>query len=41
MEVSLPLSVFHLRTILGAIEVSGEFVNYIFRIPSGYISDKI
>ena len=29
------------RTILGAIEVSGEFVNYIFRIPSGYISDKI
>lgn len=30
-----------LRTILGAIEVSGEFVNYIFRIPSGYISDKI
>ena len=29
------------RTILGAIEGSGEFVNYIFRIPSGYISDKI
>ena len=29
------------RTILGAIEVSGGFVNYIFRIPSGYISDKI
>ena len=30
-----------LRTILGAIEVSDEFVNYIFRISSGYISDKI
>jgi MFS family permease len=29
------------RTILGAIEGTGEFVNYIFRIPSGYISDKI
>ena len=29
------------RTVLGAIEGSGEFVNYIFRIPSGYISDKI
>jgi len=29
------------RTILGAIEGSGEFINYIFRIPSGYISDKI
>ena len=29
------------RTILGAIEGSGEFVNYIFRVPSGYISDKI
>ena len=29
------------RTALGAIEGSGEFVNYIFRIPSGYISDKI
>ena len=29
------------RTILGAIEGSGEFVNYVFRIPSGYISDKI
>jgi MFS family permease len=29
------------RTILEAIEGSGEFVNYIFRIPSGYISDKI
>jgi MFS family permease len=29
------------RTFLGAIEGSGEFVNYIFRIPSGYISDKI
>jgi len=29
------------RTILGLIEGSGEFVNYIFRIPSGYISDKI
>jgi MFS family permease len=29
------------RTILGAIEGSSEFVNYIFRIPSGYISDKI
>ena len=29
------------RTILGVIEGSGEFVNYIFRIPSGYISDKI
>ena len=29
------------RTILGAIEGSGDFVNYIFRIPSGYISDKI
>ena len=29
------------RTILGAIEGSGEFVNYIFRIPSGYLSDKI
>jgi nitrate/nitrite transporter NarK len=29
------------RTILGAIEGSGEFVNYIFRIPSGYISDKL
>ncbi len=29
------------RTILGTIEGSGEFVNYIFRIPSGYISDKI
>ena len=29
------------RTLLGAIEGSGEFVNYIFRIPSGYISDKI
>ena len=29
------------RTILGAIEGSGEFVNYIFIISSGYISDKI
>ncbi|HET8857300.1 MAG TPA: MFS transporter [Nitrososphaeraceae archaeon] len=29
------------RTILGAIEGSSEFVNYIFRIPSGYLSDKI
>jgi MFS family permease len=29
------------RIVLGAIEGSGEFVNYIFRIPSGYISDKI
>ena len=29
------------RTVLGAIEGSGEFINYIFRIPSGYISDKI
>ena len=29
------------RTILGAIEGSGELVNYIFRIPSGYLSDKI
>jgi len=29
------------RTILGTIEGSGEFVNYIFRIPAGYISDKI
>ena len=29
------------RTLLGAIEGSGELVNYIFRIPSGYISDKI
>jgi MFS family permease len=29
------------RTNLGAIEGSGEFVNYIFRVPSGYISDKI
>ena len=29
------------RTILGVIEGSGEFVNYIFRIPSGYLSDKI
>jgi MFS family permease len=29
------------RTILGAIEGSGDLVNYIFRIPSGYISDKI
>jgi MFS family permease len=29
------------RTILGTIEGSGEFVNYVFRIPSGYISDKI
>jgi MFS family permease len=29
------------RTVLGVIEGSGEFVNYIFRIPSGYISDKI
>jgi MFS family permease len=29
------------RTALGAIEGSGEFVSYIFRIPSGYISDKI
>src|SRR5919107_6083470 len=29
------------RTVLGAIEGSGDFVNYIFRIPSGYISDKI
>ena len=29
------------KTVLGAIEGSGEFVNYIFRIPSGYISDKI
>ena len=29
------------RTVLGAIEGSGEFVNYIFRIPSGYLSDKI
>src|SRR5215213_5294906 len=29
------------RTILGTIEGSGEFVNYIFRVPSGYISDKI
>ena len=29
------------RPILGAIEGSGEFVNYVFRIPSGYISDKI
>ncbi len=29
------------RTILGAIEGSGDFVNYIFRMPSGYISDKI
>jgi len=28
-------------TILGAIEGSGEFVNYIFRIPLGYICDKI
>ena len=29
------------RTILGAIEGSGELVSYIFRIPSGYLSDKI
>ncbi|HEY8522951.1 MAG TPA: MFS transporter, partial [Nitrososphaeraceae archaeon] len=29
------------RTILGAIEGSGDLVNYIFRIPSGYLSDKI
>lgn len=29
------------RTMLGAIEGSSEFVNYIFRIPSGYLSDKI
>ena len=29
------------RTILGAIEGSGELVNYIFRIHSGYLSDKI
>lgn len=29
------------RTVLGIIEGSGEFVNYIFRVPSGYISDKI
>jgi hypothetical protein len=29
------------RTILGAVEGSSEFVNYIFRISSGYISDKI
>ena len=29
------------RNILGAIEGSGEFVYYVFRIPSGYISDKI
>ena len=29
------------RTILGAIEGSAEFVNYIFRIPLGYICDKI
>ena len=29
------------RTILGAIEGSADLVNYIFRIPSGYLSDKI
>lgn len=29
------------RTVLGVIEGSGDFVNHIFRIPSGYISDKI
>jgi MFS family permease len=29
------------RTALGVIEGSSEFVNYIFRIPSGYFSDKV
>ncbi|MGD1834898.1 MAG: MFS transporter [Nitrososphaeraceae archaeon] len=29
------------RTFLGAIEGSSEFINYIFRIPLGYISDQI
>jgi MFS family permease len=29
------------RTLLGAIEGSGDLVNYIFRFPSGYLSDKI
>ena len=29
------------RTALGVIEGSSEFVNYIFRIPSGYLSDKV
>ena len=29
------------RTILGAIEGSSDFANYIFRILSKYISDKI
>ena len=29
------------RTILGAIEGSGEFVNYILRIPSGYLKELL